>query len=108
MIANALDWQCAAASNILKQLIGPEESNAPPDLTKVARILQSAGRSVSQLQREQITSLANLTVRRQDAYLKQVPNIPEDLKSQLRTEEISGKTLFSEIEDSAGQDQRRL
>lgn len=97
LITNSLDWQCAAAANILQELGEHKMSSAAKDKLKLAgRILLSAGKSISQLEQEQVVGLANLRLRRRDAYLKSLGQIPEDVKSKLRVEKVQDTRLFEE------------
>ena len=96
VITNSLDWQCAAAANLTKEMLDSKKSQTTENLKIVNRILLSAGKSITQLENEQTVALANLRLRRRDAYLKSLGPIPEEEKSKLRTTGIRDTRLFEE------------
>ena len=96
-ITNALDWQCAAAASLTLEMAKHNLSDrAKEKLRKVTRILKSAGKSIAQLEQEQTVTLANSRLRRRDAYLKGMGQVPEHTREKLRTVAVSDKRLFEE------------
>ena len=104
LVASMLDWHCATVGNIVNSLNVPEDgasvsSDTPmvsrQDLEAVKRVILAMSRSISQMNRESATLLANTTLKRRDGYLNALPaSVSHDQKLQMRTTDVFSSQLF--------------
>ena len=98
---STLDWLCGTLGKYLKEVIpedvDPEASVSVPAsrLLTMRRLLQSTNRSVAQVIRDSTVELANVVLRRRDAFLKKASSkLSEAFRSKLRTAGLFAEELF--------------
>ena len=94
VLASALDWQIASAVKILQSVC---DTTPTPGLSKALRLLLSAGKTTSQIQKESTNSLGNILLKRREPILNKLPRlVPEQDKLDLRSSSINSAALFDE------------
>ena len=94
VLTSALDWQIASAVKILQSVC---DSTPTPGLSKALRLLLSAGKTTSQIQKEATNNLGNVLLKRREPILNKLPKqIPEQDKLDLRSSSVSSVALFDE------------
>ena len=94
VLSSALDWQIASAVKILQSVC---DSSPTPGLSKALRLLLSAGKTTSQLQKEATNSLGNILLKRREPILNKLPRqIPDQDKLDLRASSVNSTALFDE------------
>jgi len=94
ILTSSLDWQLGTAVKILMNIMATHET-VIPELAKIHRLLQSAGKTTTQIQKEVSVLQANQILRRRDAVLDLLPRQVTDIDIQrLRTAPFTTPTLF--------------
>ena len=102
ILSSALDWQIAAAVKILQKSCDTSPSTG---LSQALRLLLSAGRSTSQIQRESSFNLGNVLLKRREQFVNKLPcQLPIQDKIQLRCSSVDSPLLFDESTVSAASD----
>ena len=96
MVSSALDWQCATAVRVAREMAEMPSKDPTQDLAALRRVHLSMARSVTQIHSENAHLLANTVMRRREAYLKPMTHLTDATRSTLRSKGIFSKTLFSE------------
>ena len=96
VIANTMDWHLSLAVSQADELAHQADPRDKEMIAQLNRSLLSLAKSVSQLQKESTTSLANVKLRRRDAILKSLGQLSERTKNELRSKELFGPQLFGE------------
>ena len=104
-ISSAVDWQAATAGRFITALAakvdkadGDSVKISFQDVEALRRVFLSATKSISQLVKEGVASLANATLRRRDSYLKALPShVSDESKTRLRATGVFSKQLFDDV-----------
>ena len=108
VLQSALDWQLSTA---VKMILDVCEKSPSPGLEKVLRLLLSAGKTTSQMQKESSNFLTNLILKRRDPILnKLLRQVPDQDKLDLRSSSIKSAELFDDdiIHKTAGKLQENI
>ena len=94
VLSSALDWQIASAVKILQSIC---DTTPTPGLSKALRLLLSAGKTTSQIQKEATNNLGNILLKRREPVLNKLPKqVAEQDKLDLRASSVSSSSLFDE------------
>ena len=81
ILTSSLDWQLGTVVKILMNVMATHET-VIPELAKMHRLLQSAGKTTTQIQKEVSVLQANQILRRRDAVLDLLPRQVTDIDIQ--------------------------